>query len=243
MNQSFKRALIAASLLGPSLFGGAARAEGHTPLRLLTIELAQLDPAPDLNAAPVAAPAAAKDVPPAQSAPAQGNDLNFDLLGEPTKPQHTAEDERIEHQAALRRTMLTVHQTAGLVTLAALAATVIVGQLNYSDKFSDVPNNSARFEKAHEILAFTAVAGFAGTGLLGLLAPVPYDKPLKADTTLAHKLLMGAATLGMVSELGLGIYTATHEGLANQKSVAQAHQIIGFSTLVFMGAGASAFLF
>jgi hypothetical protein len=43
--------------------------------------------------------------------------------------------------------------------------------------------------------------------------------------------------------VGLGLYTASHEGFANQKSVAQVHQVIGISTLVFMSAGASAFLF
>jgi cytochrome b561 len=199
-------------------------------------------PTPDKPAEPPDVPAAAPS--PAAAAPSQGgDDMNFDLLGTAKPHQQTAEEARIERAAATRRTMLTIHQTAGLVTLAALAATVIVGQLNYSDKFSDVPNNSGRWEQAHSILAFTTVAGFTATGLLGLFAPKPYDQPVRADTTLAHKLLMGAATLGMVSEMGLGIYTASHEGLANQKSIAQAHQVIGFSTLLFMGAGASAFLF
>ena len=189
--------------------------------------------------------AAGKDVPAASSSSSSsGSDMNFDLLGETKPRERTAAELAIAHDAEVRRTTLTIHQTAGLATLGLLAATVLVGQLNYMDKFAgSAPSNTARWESPHTVLAFATLGGFAATGMLGLFAPVPYDKPVKADTTLAHKLCMGAATLGMMSELGLGVYTASREGYTNQKSIAQAHQIIGFSTLVFMSAGASAFLF
>ncbi|MBS2030439.1 MAG: hypothetical protein JST54_21225 [Deltaproteobacteria bacterium] len=207
-------------------------------------------PSPDSSApepeSPSVSPApVVKDVPAASSSSSSsGGDMNFDLLGESKPRERSAAELAIAHDAEVRRTTLTIHQTAGLATLGLLAATVLVGQLNYMDKFAgSAPSNSAKWEAPHTVLAFATLGGFAATGMLGLFAPVPYDKPVKADTTLAHKLCMGAATLGMMSELGLGVYTASREGYTNQKSIAQAHQIIGFSTLVFMSAGASAFLF
>jgi len=203
-------------------------------------------PVPAREAEPPRPAPVAKDVPaaaPADNSSSSG-DMNFDLLGESKHHEPTAAELAIAHEAEVRRTTLTIHQTAGLATLGLLAATVLVGQLNYMDKFAgSAPSNTAKWETPHTVLAFATFGGFAATGMLGLFAPVPYDKPVKADTTLAHKLCMGAATLGMMSELGLGVYTASREGYGNQKGIAQAHQIIGFSTLVFMSAGASAFLF
>lgn len=215
-------------------------------------------PAPDLGTGaptPAAEPAqpvapGTADVPPAQPAPSaapsnsSGGDMNFDLLGESKPKERSADDLQVEHRAEVRRGMLTVHQGVGLATLGLLAGTCVIGQLNYMDKFGgSSPNNTARFESAHSVLAFGTLTGFAATGILGLTAPVPYAKPVDVDTTLFHKLFMGGATLGMASELGLGVYTASHEGLQGQKSVAQLHQIIGYTTLALMGAGASAFIF
>ena len=170
-------------------------------------------------------------------------DLDFNLLDDSNAPKVSAADLQLEERGKVRRTMLTTHQIVGLTTLGLLAATVVVGQLNYLDRFSGSAANTARFEVAHEVLAFSALTGFAATGALALFAPVPYPKERKFDTTVIHKLCMAGATLGMMSELGLGLYTVGREGYGNQRSVAIAHQIIGFSTLGLMTIGAGAFIF
>jgi hypothetical protein len=178
-----------------------------------------------------------------EAAPAPAGDLDFNLL-EPEKPRAASGPElRREAQGRQRRTMLTLHQGIGLATLGLLAATVVVGQLNYMDRFAVGAPGTARFETAHTVLATTTLTGFAATGVLGLLAPVPYDQPRHLDTIAVHKLFMGGATLGMMTELGLGFYTASHEGLEHQRTFAQVHQVIGYSTLGLMAMGASALLF
>ena len=214
----------------------------------------QLDvPPPNLASTPGSVPSAAEDPPPVEartlvpvtpslrSEPA--GDLGFDLLGESKPRERTADDLRVEHEVAVRRTMLTTHQVAGLTTLGLLAGTSVIGQLSYMDRFSSNAPGTGRFERPHTVLAGATVVGFAATGLLAMFAPVPYEKPLQVDTTLAHKLFMGGATLGMLAEAGLGIYTAGREGYGNQRQLAQIHQAIGFTTLGCMGAGAGAFVF
>lgn len=231
------RIMVAGAVVG--LAGSAAAA----PLRLIPAVLHQAPAASSPSAAATAAAPAARDVPPASPASPAGDDLGFDLLGAPAAPAPSALDLKIAHQAQLRETLLTIHQAMGLATLACLAATVLVGQLSYADKFGRAaPNQTDRYVAAHEILSFTTLAGFAATGVLGLTAPVPYPKPTRIDTTLLHKVCMGAAVLGMMTELGLGLYTQSREGYVNQKSLAQVHQAVGLGTLVAMGAGATAFI-
>jgi hypothetical protein len=182
-----------------------------------------------------------------QSAPGgNGNGLDFDLLGDTTKPkpaERTPEELALDRQEALRRYMLTTHQVVGLSTLVLLAATVIIGQLEYQDHFVGGAPNTAQWETAHTVVAGATLIGFGSTGALGLLAPVPYPKKSRVDTTFVHKLCMAGAALGMMSELGLGLYTAGHEGFTDQRTLAQVHLGIGYATLALMTAGASAFLF
>jgi hypothetical protein len=205
---------------------------------------------------PTDAPVAEQDlavaaVPPLQLQPwilqQAGGDLNFDLLGEKKDEGPTPEQLELSHRANVRRTYLTVHQTVGFSTLGLLAATVVVGQLNYMDQWhtngNGVPAETGKWELTHEVLSFTTLGGFLATGLIGLLTPVTEDAPRAIDTTFFHKLFMGGAALGMTTEMALGIFTEGNVGLQNQKSLAQIHQVIGYSTLGLMTMGVSAFLF
>jgi cytochrome b561 len=172
-----------------------------------------------------------------------GGDLDFNLLGDEKPKERTPAEIRLEEQEKLRRTMLTTHQVVGLSTLGLLAVTVVFGQLNYNDRFSPSAANTAKYEYIHETLALATLLGFATTGALGLLAPKPDDRPRGFDTTAVHKICMAAAALGMMTELGLGFYTAGRTGYINQKELAQIHDVTGFSTLGFMTIGAGAFIF
>ena len=176
--------------------------------------------------------------------PPAGNGLDFDLLGDtPKAPERSAAEIELDRQEHIRRKMLNIHQIAGLTTLALLAATVVIGQLEYQDHFQPGAPNTAKWEMPHEVMATLTLVGFAGTGALGLFAPVPYPRKQRVDTTFVHKLAMSGAALGMMTELGLGLYTAGHEGFASQSTLAQAHNIIGYTTLGLMSIGASAFIF
>ncbi len=174
-----------------------------------------------------------KEVPPAAPPPAatrdSAPDLGFDLLGpDKAAAQPTAVEDA---QVKKRRTLLTIHPLLGIGLVAAETATVVVGQLNYNDKFGGGPG-SDRYRMSHRILAFTTGGLFVATGLVALLAPNPLGKEHQGvDRVLLHKIGMVTASAGMLAQIILGIYTARREGYQNQKSLAQTHLDIGYGTL------------
>ena len=67
---------------------------------------------------------------------------------------------------------------------------------------------------------------------LGELRP-----PARLDTAMLHKIAMGVATAGMVTQIALGFVTASKEGTVAQRDYALAHQIIGFTTFAATATG------
>jgi len=111
-----------------------------------------------------------------QTAPSRPAD-DFELLP-PEKPPDLAErlrQHRIEEGIARRRALLTVHQAVGLGMLAGLATTVVLGQLNYQDKYGG-GGDTGRWYNAHRDAALITSAFFATAGTLALLAPNPSRK-------------------------------------------------------------------
>jgi hypothetical protein len=157
-------------------------------------------------------------------------------------PEQQRRAEEIERLSRRRRTMLVAHQVFGFATLAALAATLVVGQLVYDDKYARGDDNG-RFNDAHLGLSIVATGLFATTGVLGLFAPNPYPKPIKLDTALVHKLSMLAAAIGMVAQIVLGPVAAAREGKLDQRDYAVAHLVAGYATFGFMAAGTLAYVF
>jgi hypothetical protein len=178
--------------------------------------------------------------PPAQ----RGEGDDFDLLPPEKPPDAAAVARQAELTRALtrRREMLRLHQLGGFATLATLAATVVVGQLNYIDKYGG-GGDTGRYRFSHQVLAYTTSGVFAATGLLALFAPSPFEKPLRLDTATLHKASMIVATAGMVTQVVLGVVTAHSEGKVSQRDFALAHQIVGYTTLVATGAGFTVLLF
>ncbi|HYO53666.1 hypothetical protein [Archangium sp.] len=169
--------------------------------------------------------------------------MDFDLL----EPSPAAEsprlvDPELERSIARRRTMLTLHQGMGLATLAGLAATVVVGQLHFDDRYRG-GGDTGRYDGWHTGLVIGTTTLFAGTGLLGLLAPTPFKKELRWDTITFHKLFVSLATAGMLTQVVLGLVTASREGQLSQVDLAKAHQVIGYATLGAVGAGALMIVF
>jgi hypothetical protein len=181
--------------------------------------------------APAQSPPAPPQSPPAAPAPTKPSD-DFDLLPPEKVPDAAthAQEEETQRQLGRRRTMLQLHQAFGFATIASVGAAVVLGQLNYNDKYGG-GGDTGRFRAAHGVAAYASATIFATTGVLALLAPSPFDKPLRIDTGTLHKTSMAVATAGMAAEIVLGILTGTKEGRISQRDVALAHQIIGYTTL------------
>jgi hypothetical protein len=138
--------------------------------------------------------------------------------------------------------MLKTHQALGFVTLGLLAATMVLGHLDYYDKYGG-GGDTGRYLMAHGGLAGLATVTFATTGILGVAAPNPYPKPIRFDAALVHKLSMALATTAMLTQIILGPITATREGQLDQRDYARAHLGIGWASFGFMAAGTLAYVF
>lgn len=165
-------------------------------------------------------------------------DLDFDLLGEPAQRARPGLQRALER----RRRMLTLHTAVGLATWAGLAATTVVGQLDFDDRFRG-GGDTGRHHAWHQGLAYGTSALFLSTALLGVLAPKPLEEPLRLDTALLHKIAMGAATAGMVTQIVLGITARRRAGSLSERDLAAVHQGVGYATLGAMTVGVTVLLF
>lgn len=167
---------------------------------------------------------------------------DFDLFGATPAPMAAvaAPDPRI----AKRRQLLTLHQTLGLVTAAGMIGTTVLGQLNYNDRFGG-GFSTGRFELVHAAAATGTTVAFATAGVLAWLAPVPFEKKTAHgfDSLTIHKICMAGATVGMATEMGLGLWTTLHEGRLDQVALAQTHLAIGYATAGLLVTGALALVF
>jgi len=157
---------------------------------------------------------------------------DFDLLPKPAAPDAAAlaRQRELERQLAKRRTMLQYHQMGGYLTVATLTATVVLGQLDYSDKYGG-GGDVGTYHTWHRWVAASSAAIFAGTAALAVFAPAPIEKPARLDSGMVHKVAMTVAAAGMATQIVLGIVTASKEGQNAQRDYAMAHQIIGYTTL------------
>lgn len=168
----------------------------------------------------------------------EGPSLDFDLLEPP--PKVAAVD---DSSSRWRRRLLETHQAVGLGLLALQVATTAVGQLNWSDKYHG-GGVTGRYEATHTALAYSTLGVFAVNGTLALLAPRPKGKTSRGfDRVSLHKLGMLTATVGMLAQAGLGIYTDSREGYLNQERYADWHLAIGYATLAAVGVAVGALVF
>jgi len=222
-------ALLALAFLGPALLAvavfvpGAARADDP--------------PAPSVRPA-----GQSPDLTAPMPRPPPG--LDFDLLdpaaaATPTSPVDAEFARRVER----RRTMLKLHQGLGIATWASLGATVVIGQLEFNDRFRG-GGDTGKWLNPHRALAATTATLFATTGLLGVLAPEPYQKRSgRLDSAKVHKISMGVATAGMVAEIVLGIMARGKAGSVRERDLAGVHQVLGYTTFGAMTVGATALVF
>jgi hypothetical protein len=60
---------------------------------------------------------------------------------------------------------------------------------------------------------------------------------MRLDTVMLHRISMGVATAGMVTQIILGIVTASKGGEVSQRDYALAHQIVGYTTFAATAVG------
>jgi hypothetical protein len=161
---------------------------------------------------------------------------DVDLLPPEKKPDLQAQHE-LESKLALRRKMLQAHQFGGYLTVAAVGTTVVLGQLNYADKYGG-GGDTGKYYQWHKWAGFTTAAIFFTTASLAIFAPSPIEKHGGVDTITLHKIATAVATAGIIAQIILGPIVASKQGEISQRDWALAHQIVGYTTAVATAAGA-----
>lgn len=162
---------------------------------------------------------------------ARADDFDFDFFADSpaveTQPKFA--DPAFEALVQKRRTMLQIHQLLGSSIVAAELGSIITGQLNYNDLFGG--GETARFRRPHQVFTYATMGLALTSATLSIFAPVPFEKRDGFDRMTLHKIGMFTAFAGWAAQLGLGLYTASRSGHADQQTFAQAHLAVGYVTL------------
>ncbi len=154
-------------------------------------------------------------------------------------------DPALQGRADTRKAMFKWHQGLGLTTLGLLAGTTIVGQLNYNDLYEPNAPGTGDYRLAHKALVYGSVIGFTATGALALSAPESSERSGGFDAVSLHKLGVSLATIGMLTQAGLGLAMANkvQSGDINGlQALGDAHQIAGWSTLGLLAFAATVYV-
>jgi hypothetical protein len=217
----------------------APRRPAPTPAAPAASDEEQAAPTP-MEAEPVRpatdAPKQRQETPSTPPSAGDSSSMDFDLLDSSESAEAAQENPELEKKVSRRRTMLKLHQGLGFALTASLVATTVVGQLQFNDSFRG-GGDDRNLLGLHRGLAISTSAIFASVGLLGLLAPEPFEKEFQWDTITVHKLLMSVATVGMLAQVVLGIMSTHRFGRLSERDYAFAHQVVGYTTLGAVSAG------
>jgi hypothetical protein len=208
-------------------------------------QTAPADPSSDKSPPPVTDGAA-----PPGAAPTTAPNLtpgNFDFFADDKDATVVNPDaERVAAAASLRRSRLHTHQILGITTWALTLTTAVVGQLNYNDVYGSGGGRTGNYLWPHRLLGYATAATFATAAAYALLAPTPYKRPLKLDSSLVHRVAVVGAALGMVAQVALGFYTGRKADAGNGSGLqtdAQIHLGIGYATLGFLTIAGAVWVF
>jgi hypothetical protein len=142
-----------------------------------------------------------------------------------------------KHELGIRRTMLTVHQIGGFVTLGLMGTALYYGQqiLNNPGKlrssrisiYNHDPYGNNYYTPIHQTLVTATIISYAATGLLAVLSPPPLIRRNEVSTTTIHKTLAWVHFAGMVVTPILGM-SLRHS--LNPDQMARFHQISAYIT-------------
>ncbi len=128
-------------------------------------------------------------------------------------------------ELSLRRTMLTVHQIGGFVTLGLLATTVYYGQRTLNNFYN--PSQFKSLRRTHEEFVSFSIVSYTATGLLAVLSPPPLIRRDENSTTTLHKTLAWVHVAGMIITPIIG---SRIRHSMNDYQIAQYHQVAGYIT-------------
>jgi hypothetical protein len=136
-------------------------------------------------------------------------------------------EESREKEMGLRRTMLTIPEIGGFITLASMLTTVVYGQLTL--------NGNLSLGSTHQAWAYATIWSYFTTASLSLLSPPPMVRRNEWNTVSIHKGLAFVHFTGMVLTPLLADGVAMHErGSSSPDKInrdkARIHQISGYIT-------------
>ncbi len=118
----------------------------------------------------------------------------------------------------LRRTMLTLHQISGFVTLGLMGTAVYYGQQLINGKNT---------KDAHKTFVAAAIVSYGCTAALSIFSPPPLIRRDEASTTTLHKTLAWVHFAGMIVTPILGSMIGRH---ADYSQRARTHQVAAYIT-------------
>ena len=138
-----------------------------------------------------------------------------------------------QHELAVRRTMLTMHQIGGFLALASMIGTAWTGQ-----RTIDLPRNKA-LKTAHQKMIAATIVTYSLTGLLSILSPPPLIRRDDGGTTSIHKTLAWFHVEGMILTPILGSMVS-QRGVKGSLGInidkAHFHQYAGYITTAIFAA-------
>jgi hypothetical protein len=133
-------------------------------------------------------------------------------------------DER-KSELRLRRTMLSIHQIGGFVTLGLMASAAYCGQ--------QVLNGNRQYYPAHKFFVGSTILSYTATGMLSVLSPPPLIRRDEFSTITVHKTLAWVHFIGMVVTPIIG---ASLKHSMNYDQLARYHQISAYVTTAALAA-------
>jgi hypothetical protein len=127
-------------------------------------------------------------------------------------------------ELSLRRTMLSMHQIGGFVTLGLMGTAVYYGQKSLDNVNSP---NYRSYRNNHQTFVALTIGSYSLTGLLAILAPPPLIRRDEFSTTTLHKTLAWVHFVGMVVTPIIG--ASLHSRL-NDDQRARFHQYSAYIT-------------
>jgi hypothetical protein len=230
-------AILASLLLIP--FVTFAQSAGHPPVPDSTLSSSLLRPA-DLPDAPE--PLGAQDAQAQQQKPPQNNQPTLGDLG--FTPAQTQANAKLQARLNKRTHMLRIHQTLGLITLAPLAATVIVSS-GAKPKHSKTVNGTV-IEPSSAGVDLHAALGSASAVMYGLTAYYAIAAPKIAGVKpkgaiRLHRDLVWVHLPGMVLTPILGGMALNQENQGEKPhGIAAAHSYVAWTTVTAYAASAVA---
>jgi hypothetical protein len=129
-------------------------------------------------------------------------------------------------ELGIRRTMLTIHQVGGFVTLGLMGTAAYFGQ-----KYLD--NSLPGDRRTHQTLVTATIASYSLTALMAILSPPPLIRREETSTITIHKTLAWIHVAGMIITPIIGSMIRKRSGHFSYDDLATAHfhQVAAYITL------------